>query len=83
MKKFRTIKSGITFFLDFDTTVEIIRARRPGILLGVDDDLTEVIGAMCCEYLDGLDAMDIWDYFESAILFTTEPPSSTTVVEED
>lgn len=74
MKKFRTVKTGITFFLDYDRTVEIIKNRRSG-----KEELTD---RYCCLYLDGLEAIDIWDYFESAIMYTAEPPSTTEVVED-
>jgi len=74
MKRFRTVKAGVTFFLDYDRTVEIIKKRRHSI-----ENLTD---RYCCLYLDGLDAMDIWDYFESAIISTAEPPSTTEVVED-
>lgn len=74
MKKFRTVKTGITFFLDYDRTVEIIKKRRPGI-----ESLTD---RYCCLYLDGLDAMDIWDYFASAVMYTVELPEATEVIED-
>lgn len=85
MKRFKTVKAGVTFFLDYDCTVEIIKKRRPHLLDEVDPlpmMLTTVLDNLCCEYLDGLEAMDIWDYFESAIICTAEPPSSTEVVED-
>ena len=74
MKRFKTVKAGVTFFLDYDRTVEIIKKRRHSI-----ENLTD---RYCCLYLDDLDAMDIWDYFESAIISTAEPPSTTEVVED-
>jgi hypothetical protein len=74
MKKFRTIKTGITFFLDYDLTVETIRKRRRST-----EPLTD---KYCCMYLDGLDACDIWDYFESAIMYTVDLPSATEIVED-
>ena len=74
MKKFRTIKTGVTFFLDYDLTVQIITERRHST-----EPLTD---RYCCLYLDRLDACDIWDYFESAIMYTVELPSVTEVIED-
>lgn len=74
MKKFRTVKDGVTFFLDYDRTVEIIKERRPGV-----EALTD---RYCCLYLDRLDAVDIWDFFGSAIMYTAEPPRATEIVED-
>ena len=72
MKKFRTIKSGITFFLDYNRTVEIITKRRGAIYTD----------SWYCEYLDGLDVADIWDYFDSAIMYTVDLPGTTEVIED-
>lgn len=74
MKRFRTVKVGITFFLDYDRTIEIIKKRRHST-----EELTD---RYCCIYLDGLGIDDIWDYFESAIIYTAEPPTATEIVED-
>lgn len=74
MKKFKTVKVGITFFLDYDLTVKIIRKRRRST-----EQLTD---RYCCMYLDGLGIDDIWDYFESAIMYTVDLPSFTEIVED-
>ena len=57
MKKFRTVKVGITFFLDYDRTVEIIKKRRRST-----EELTD---RYCCIYLDGL-GIDINQIIELA-----------------
>ena len=42
-----------------------------------------MVNDLCCGYLDGLGNYDIWDYFESAIMFTRCDESQTVVIEED
>ena len=74
MKKFKTVKVGITFFLDYDLTVKTIQKRRRST-----EQLTD---KYCCMYLDGLGIDDIWDYFESAIMYTVDLPSFTEIVED-
>ena len=73
MKKFKTVKNGVCFIMDYELTVEIIRKRRRST-----EPLTD---KYCCMYLDGLYACDIWDDFDSAII--THNDWSPTVVIED
>lgn len=73
MKKFKTVKNGVCFIMDYELTVEIIRKRRRST-----EPLTD---KYCCMYLDSLDACDIWDDFDSAII--THNDWSPTVVIED
>ena len=73
MKKFKTVKDGVCFILDYELTVEIIQKRRRSI-----EPLTD---KYCCMYLDSLDACDLWDDFDSAVI--THNDWSPTVVIED
>ena len=82
MKKFKTVKCGVHFYLDRDLTVEIIKKRKRHF---VEDTATlpeNMIDALCCDYLDGLSNYDIWDYFESAIIYTRSEDGRTEVVED-
>ena len=72
MKKFKTIKSGITFFLDYDEMMELLEARKKRAFS--DEE--------ACIYIDGLDACDIWDFYDSAIMFTDSMNLPTTVIED-
>ena len=73
MKKFKTVKDGVCFIMDYELTVETIQKRRRST-----EPLTD---KYCCMYLDSLDACDIWDDFDSAII--THNDWSPTVVIED
>ena len=82
MKRFRTVKCGTHFYMDYDQTIEIIKQRKPQLLDGMED-IPEAVDALCCDYIDGLENVDLWDYFESAIMFTRCDESQTVVIEED
>ena len=72
MKKFKTIKSGVTFFLDYDEMMRLLveRNRR---------DFTD---EEACIHIDSLDACDIWDFYDSAIMFTDYKSSPTEIIED-
>ena len=83
MKKFKTVKCGVHFYLDHNITVEIIKKRKRHF---VEDTATlpeNMIDALCCDYLDGLSNYDIWDYFESAIISTYCDDSKTVVIHKN
>ncbi len=73
MKQFRTVKAGVEFVLDYDETVRIIKARQPLAAEFLDDK-------KCCTYLDGLDACDLWDFYESAIMYTHSTNEPTMII---
>lgn len=83
MKKFRTVKCGTHFYMDYDQTIEIIKQRKPQLLEGSENLPEHMVDALCCGYLDGLDNYDIWDYFESAVMYTHCDWGHTEVIEED
>ena len=72
MKKFKTIKSGITFFLDYDEMMRLLVERN---IRGFTDE-------EACIHIDGLEACDLWDFYESAIMFTDSTNLPTTVIED-
>ena len=73
MKKFKIVKDGVCFIMDYELTVEIIQKRRRSA-----EPLTD---KYCCMYLDGLDSYDIWDDFDIAII-THSDWSHTEVIED-
>lgn len=81
MKKFKTVKDGVCFIMDYELTVELIKERKPQLLEDTEDLPEVLVDALCCDYLDSLDACDIWDDFDSAII--THSDWSQTVVIED
>ena len=83
MKRFKTTKCGTHFYLDYDQTIEIIKQRKPQLLEGMEDLTETIVNALCCDYIDGLNNCDIWDYFASAIMYTHCDYGHTEVIEED
>ena len=72
MKKFKTIKTGITFFLDYDEMIELLESRNKRAFS--DEE--------ACIHIDSLDACDIWDFYDSAIMFTDYKTMPTEIIED-
>ena len=77
MKIIKTVKCDTTFYLDYEKAVKILKERRH------DEDKVVYEDYFVRAYFDGLEGMDIWDFYEYAIVDTIIIPSCNTEIIED